>query len=172
MSFPAGGGGGGGGGRGRSGKLSAVCPCARRHQGSQHHSSFRHQCARGGRSARGTTRRPQTHQQHKVQSPKPDGSSSCGSAQLFLLPDPLSRVRTKCDLQTRLAGAAGGGHGTGPGLGGAGQLAPASPPSPHPWRRRQQRQEQMRVPEKQGFSTPGSQGANSVFRCQPPGAST
>lgn len=31
-----------------------------------------------------------------------------GSAQLFLLPDPASRVRTECDLQTHRAGAGGG----------------------------------------------------------------
>lgn len=40
--------------------------------------------------------------------PKRLGCGTQGSAQLFLLPDPTSRVRTECDLQTRRAGAGGG----------------------------------------------------------------
>lgn len=56
-------------------------------------------------------------------------------AQLFLLPDPTSRVRTECDLQTRRAGAGGGRAQAQVRLGGP--TGTGSLPLSHPWQRQQ-----------------------------------
>lgn len=89
---------------------------------------------------------PQTHQ--ATRNPKAPGKTepgSCvpkrlgcgtqGSAQLFLLPDPTSRVRTECDLQTRRAGAGGGRAQAQVRLGGP--TGTGSLPLSHPWQRQQ-----------------------------------
>lgn len=72
-----------------------------------------------GHLVRVLSRSPQTHQATRnpkapgktgpgSRVPKRLGCGTQGSARLFLLPDPTSRVRTECDLQTRRAGAGGG----------------------------------------------------------------
>lgn len=131
-----------------SGKLSVQCAgflCARRHQCARGvRRSSRHQCLRtlGGVLPWS----PQTHQ--ATRNPKAPGKTepgSCvpkrlgcgtqGSAQLFLLPDPTSRVRTECDLQTRRAGAGGGRAQAQVRLGGP--TGTGSLPLSHPWQRQQ-----------------------------------
>lgn len=80
---------------------------------------FQAPVSQGGHLGRVLARSPQTHQAtHNPKAPgrivpggcvpKRLGCGTQGSAQLFLLPDPTSRVRTECDLQTRRAGAGGG----------------------------------------------------------------